>query len=135
MRGLERKVSEIMRRIAREIDETGKKSVKVGKRSLLKYLEKPIYDFEEMKIFNEYSIGAYLLYHDIPVFIDSRSDLYTKPFNKLKRDIFNDYIDVIHNLKYEEIFEEYGVTHVLFDKNEMLVKMLSKTILKKEKLH
>lgn len=83
------------------------------------------YDFENMKIFNEYSIGAYLLYNDIPVFIDSRSDLYTKPFNKLERDIFNDYIDVIHNLEYEEIFEEYGVTHILFDKDEMLVKMLS----------
>jgi len=56
VRGLERKISEVMRRIARECDETGKKSVKVGKRSLLKYLEKPIYDFEEMNKKDEVGI-------------------------------------------------------------------------------
>lgn len=82
------------------------------------------YNLEGIHIFNEYSIGAFLLYNDIPVFIDSRSDLYTKPFNKLKRDIFNDYIDVIHNLKYEEIFNYYGVTHVLFEKDSLLVTAL-----------
>lgn len=105
-----------------------------GKREYVSEKEYPInavqnikenYDFKNMKIFNEYSIGAYLLYHDIPVFIDSRSDLYTKPFNKLDRDIFNDYIDVIHNLNYKEIFDEYDVTHVLFEKNSMLVKMIN----------
>ena len=33
---------------------------------------------DEMRIFNEYNFGSYLLLNDIPVFIDSRADLYTK---------------------------------------------------------
>ena len=56
VRGLERKISEVMRRIARDIEETGKKSVKVGKRNLVKYLDKPIYDFEEMNKKDEVGI-------------------------------------------------------------------------------
>jgi len=82
------------------------------------------YDAKDMRIFNEYSIGAYLLYYDIPVFIDSRSDLYTKLFNDLDRDIFNDYISATHNLKYEEVFEYYDVTHILFEKDCLLVSVL-----------
>ena len=35
-----------------------------------------------MKIYNEYNYGSYLLFRGIPVFIDSRCDLYTKEYTK-----------------------------------------------------
>ena len=38
-------------------------------------------DIENMRIFNEYNFGSYLLYRGIPVFIDSRADLYAPEFN------------------------------------------------------
>lgn len=79
----------------------------------------------DIRIFNEYYVGSYLLYNDIDVFIDSRSDLYTTPFNKLERDIFNDYVDVINNLNYEEVFNYYQVTHILLKKDNLLIKILS----------
>lgn len=56
VRGLERKIAEIMRRIARDIEETGRKSIKVGKRNVLKYLDKPVYDFDTMNKKDEVGI-------------------------------------------------------------------------------
>ena len=37
--------------------------------------------FYNVRIFNEYNYGSYLLYRGIPVFIDSRADLYSPEFN------------------------------------------------------
>ena len=34
-------------------------------------------DLSTMKIYNEYNYGSYLLFRGIPVFVDSRADLYT----------------------------------------------------------
>ena len=63
-----------------------------------------------MKLFNDYNYGSYLLFKGIPVFIDSRADLYSPEFNKGK-DIFSDYLNIsgLSNW-YEDKFEEYGVT-------------------------
>jgi len=70
-------------------------------------------DIDKMKLFNEYNYGAYLLFRDIPVFIDSRCDLYTPEFNEGVT-MFNDFIDVYGmHTGYEEVFENYGITHVM----------------------
>lgn len=72
-------------------------------------------EVNEIKLFNEYNYGSYLLYEDIPVFIDSRADLYSPEFNgDENRDIFRDFIDAEYcNEDYEDIFNKYGVTHVI----------------------
>ena len=67
-----------------------------------------------MRLFNDYNFGSYLLFNDIPVFIDSRADLYTKQFNGLDYDIFDDYQDM--GLIYKEKFDFYGITHLLIYK-------------------
>ena len=82
-------------------------------------------DKKSMRIFNQYEDGGYLLFNDIKVFIDSRSDLYTKEFNK-KMDIFDDYIQVDRKLEYKKVFEKYKITHVLLTKNSNIEKLLSK---------
>ncbi len=83
----------------------------------------------EIKLFNEYNYGSYLLYRGIPVFIDSRADLYAPEFNGTKgddgkyhgRDIFSDYVNVSSiSVYYEDKFNEYGITHVLLKKNSKL---------------
>lgn len=77
-------------------------------------------DVERIKLFNEYNYGAYLLYRDIPVFIDSRCDLYTPEFND-GVNIFNDCLYVYSlGTEYEQKFEEYGVTHIIMVKNSKL---------------
>lgn len=88
-------------------------------------------DVENLKLYNEYNYGSYLLLNDIPVFIDSRCDLYTPEFNVGYkgldgRDIFSDAINIANssNIDYEEKFEEYGVNYVLTYADSMLASRL-----------
>ena len=90
-------------------------------------------DVENLKLYNEYNYGSYLLLNDIPVFIDSRCDLYTPEFNvgfkDLEgKDIFSDAINIANssNIDYEEKFEEYGVNHVMAYDDSMLASRLKK---------
>lgn len=90
----------------------------------VKYIKSNL-DYKNIKLFNSYNYGSYLLFNDIPVFIDSRSDLYMKQFNlNLKYDIFNDYINIIYN--YEDKFDYYDIEYVLEYKNSELSLILYK---------
>lgn len=81
-------------------------------------------DVQKIKLFNEYNYGSYLLYKGIPVFIDSRADLYAPEFNGLSDDIFMDFINTSNISKYYgKTFKNYGITHVLVYKNSK-IKML-----------
>ncbi len=92
-------------------------------------------DIENMRLFNEYNYGSYLLYRGIPVFIDSRADLYAPEFNGTKneegewegRDIFSDYINVSNiGTYYEDKMEKYNITHVIIGQNTKLNMFLSR---------
>lgn len=84
-------------------------------------------DVDNIKIFNDYNYGSYLMYCGIPVFIDSRADVYDPKFNGLEDDIFQDYIRVSGlNYYYEDKFEHYGITHVMSYANSKLALYLSK---------
>ena len=92
-------------------------------------------DIENMKLYNEYNYGSYLLYRGIPVFIDSRADLYTPEFNGTKgkdgkyvgRNIFSDYMNLSNiSTYYESKFEKYGITHVILKQSTKLNMFLSK---------
>ena len=78
-------------------------------------------DIENMRLYNEYNYGSYLLYRGIPVFIDSRADLYAPEFNEGK-DIFSDYLSLsgVNNDKIEETLDKYGITHMIMYKNAKL---------------
>lgn len=84
-------------------------------------------DLSTLKLYNEYNYGSYLIYQDIPVFIDSRADLYAPEFNSKEgylhsnMDIFSDALDIPSlSIGYEEVFEKYGVNHViLYDAAKM----------------
>ena len=72
-------------------------------------------DLSTLKLYNEYNYGSYLLYEDIPVFIDSRCDLYTPEFGS-GEDIFSDALSVPGlNSDYENIFEKYDVRYVMLE--------------------
>ena len=79
-------------------------------------------DIDNMKIYNEYNYGSYLIYRGIPVFIDSRADLYTPQFDEEKqRDIFSDFLNINGLGKdYKQAFEDYGITHVLLQRGAHL---------------
>ena len=94
-------------------------------------------DLNSIKLFNEYNYGSYLIFRGIPVFIDSRADLYAPEFNKIEnsedaelakgRDIFSDYIGVSTISRYyEKVFEKYDITHMILSKKSKLNMLVEK---------
>lgn len=84
-------------------------------------------NLENMKLFNDYNYGSYLLYQDIPVFIDSRADLYAPEFSGWDKDIFSDFINISSiSTYYETKFQEYEITHVITYSNSKLSMLLSR---------
>ena len=91
-------------------------------------------DLESAKFFNEYNYGSYLLFRGIPVFVDSRADLYTPEFNKIpsedgnvKYDIFSDFLEASNiGTYYGDIFDKYGITHVILYKNSKVNMLITK---------
>ena len=92
-------------------------------------------DYKNIRMFNEYNYGSYLLFEDIPVFIDSRCDLYTPEFNGEKGedgkydgiDVFTDFINISSIATYYDTkFEQYDITHVMTKTNTKLNMLLSR---------
>ncbi len=83
---------------------------------MVKYIKENI-DYKNMRVYNEYNAGSYLMLNDIKVFIDSRSDLYMKEFNK-DCHIFDDYKDMPYNYKY--VLDKYDFTHILISNRDKL---------------
>ena len=79
-------------------------------------------DVDKIKLYNEYDFGSYLIYRNLDVYIDSRSDLYTKPFNK-KFDIFDECMNITTN--YGRVFKKYDITHILIYKDTDLNQILT----------
>ena len=87
---------------------------------ILNYFKEKNIDLSEIRIYNEYNYGSYLLYKGIPVFIDSRADLYDPKFNA-GNDIFMDFIESSNlNVYFEDIFEKYDITHIILYKNSKI---------------
>lgn len=84
------------------------------------------YDVQNLKLYNEYAFGAYMLYRDVPVFIDSRVNEYTKEFDpNLERDVFDDYINVLRlQNDWKEVIDHYDFDGYYILKNRPLVYVL-----------
>ena len=91
-------------------------------------------DVKNIRLYNEYNYGSYLLFKGIPVFIDSRADLYAPEFNtpsgKVKdgNDIFIDFINSSNiSTYYGGVFEKYNITHVIVYKNSKIAMLIKNT--------
>ena len=85
-------------------------------------------DLGTAKFYNEYNYGSYMIFRGIPVFIDSRADLYSPEFSGKEDDIFMDFINTSGiSSFYEDIFEKYGITHVITYKNSKMNMVIEKT--------
>lgn len=90
-------------------------------------------DVKNIKLFNDYNYGSYLLYKGIPVFIDSRCDLYAPEYNTPTgnsddgEDIFSDFINSSGiGTYYGDIFKKYEITHVIVYKNSKINMLIEK---------
>ena len=91
-------------------------------------------DVKNIKLYNEYNYGSYLLFRGIQVFIDSRCDLYSPEFNGVYneetkkydgRDIFSDALNIAGlSANYKVKFKQYGVTHIILYQDSKLAMLL-----------
>ena len=85
-------------------------------------------DLGTARFYNEYNYGSYMLFRGIPVFIDSRADLYAPEFSGKDEDIFMDFISTSSiGTFYEDTFEKYNITHVITYKNSKVNMIITKT--------
>lgn len=86
-------------------------------------------DLSTARFYNEYNYGSYMLFRGIPVFIDSRADLYAPEFSGNKEeDIFTDFINTSSISKfYEETFEKYDINYVILLKKSKTNMIITKT--------
>lgn len=86
-------------------------------------------DLGTAKFYNEYNYGSYMLFRGIPVFIDSRADLYAPEFSGNKdEDIFSDFINTSSISKYyEDTFEKYNISHVILGKKSKTNLIINKS--------
>ena len=85
-------------------------------------------DLSKARFYNEYNYGSYMLFRGIPVFIDSRADLYAPEFSGKSDDIFMDFIETSGIAKfYEDIFKKYDITHVITYENSKMNMIIEKT--------
>ena len=80
-------------------------------------------DLGNTRIYNEYNYGSYLILRDIPVFIDSRADLYLEEFNDGVT-IFDEAMNIYDD--YDFVFRRYNATHVLLSDGNKLNTLIKK---------
>lgn len=91
-------------------------------------------DFTNVRLYNQYNYGSYLLYRGIPVFIDSRADLYDSVFNKGVT-VFSDFIDCDNlDVYFDDTFKKYDITHVILYKNSKINMIIKNAELENYKL-
>lgn len=83
-------------------------------------------DVTQIRPYVNYGVGSYLLFNGIKVFIDSRADLYTFPFNQ-KQEIFGDSVSLnLMSDYYDDILGKYCMTHIIVEHKEPLNAMISR---------
>ena len=89
-------------------------------------------DIKSAKFYNDYNYGSYMLFRGIPVFIDSRADLYSPEFNTETgyisdgKDIFMDFINVSSIATYyDSVFDKYDMTHVITTAGSKLAMLIN----------
>ena len=86
-------------------------------------------DLEQVNLFNDFNYGSYLLFQDIPVFIDGRADAYDPVFNGKDDDVFLDYMMTTSAQNwYGDTFDKYNITHIITTKCSYLDTALQRNI-------
>lgn len=86
-------------------------------------------DVENMRLFNDFNYGSYLLFKDIPVFIDGRADAYDPVFNGKEDDVFLDYMQASSlQVWYDDVLKKYDITHIITKTNSNFNTYLQRNI-------
>ena len=85
----------------------------------IKYINKNLNE-KNLRMYNNFNIGSYLAFNDIPNFVDSRAEVFLSNFND-NQNILEDAFKKINNYEeYEKIIKKYNFNYILVEKNENL---------------
>lgn len=77
-------------------------------------------EIKKMRIYNGFNFGSYMEFKGLPVFMDSRAEIYLSNFNNTT--IIDDFLKLTSGeVHYNEIFEKYDVNYVLLENNSMII--------------
>ena len=85
---------------------------------IVNYIKKNL-DYKNIKLYTDFNFGSYIAFNDIPIFVDSRAEVYMKKFNGGK-DIINDFLKVDNYNDYKKIFNKYKFDYALVYYNSNL---------------
>ncbi|MCX7745657.1 MAG: hypothetical protein N2645_02035 [Clostridia bacterium] len=89
------------------------------------YLKKNT-DYKNIRMYNEYNVGGYLMFNGIKVFVDSRADLYVPEYNP-GCTVLKDYRDTYFGRAYyKEVFQKYRIEYVLVYKGGLVDLLLQR---------
>lgn len=89
-----------------------------------KYLKEEI-NLVDYNLYNGFDTGAFLEFCGIKPFMDSRAEVYEKPFNDTT--ILEDFYNLEYEeFNYEQFFEKYDINLALFEKNKRIYKKVLK---------
>ena len=80
-------------------------------------------DISSMRLYNHFNNGSYLEFCGIPVFIDSRAEIYLNTFNDTN--ILEDWYKSNESKNYEPIFNKYNISHALLYNNSKIIDYIS----------
>lgn len=80
----------------------------------VKYLKEKT-DYKNITIYNDFNYGSYMEFYDIPVFIDSRAEVYIKELNGGK-DVFSDWVKTNDLEEWKKVFKKYDFEYALVEK-------------------
>ena len=89
---------------------------------ITKYIKSNI-NYKKTKIYTDYETGSYLEFYDIPVFLDSRAEVFIKKFNN-NYDILEDYTDLSDYNNYKRIIRKYNFDYMVIQTDKQLYQYL-----------
>lgn len=79
---------------------------------IYKHFEKD--EISKMRIYNGFNLGSYMEFKGLPVFMDSRAEIYLSRFNDTT--IIEDFLKISSGIpQYNDIFEKYDINYVVLE--------------------
>lgn len=76
-------------------------------------------EIDKMRIYNGFNFGSYMEFRGLPVFMDSRAEIYLSKFNDTT--IIEDFLKLSGGeVHYNDIFEKYDINYALIENDSMV---------------
>ena len=98
--------------------------------ALVDYIERDA-GTKDVRLFNPVRLGGYLEWRGLPVFVDSRLEVWNAPINGTRRDYYREYVDMTSGKwsasDFEQFLGENAFEYLITERNSYLYQYLDQT--------